>query len=104
ASICEGRFLDGATDDDIERRFVDARNADYAELAAAARQLAKKAAAKRSSQEALAGEHAKLAARFGEVVAIDFLGAPGREAAEGLLASVARALPRDGTAAQESLE
>src|SRR5436189_5941812 len=27
ASICEGRFLDEATDDDIERRFIEARNA-----------------------------------------------------------------------------
>src|SRR5215831_18941444 len=40
ASLCEGRFLDDATDDDIERRFNDARNADYAEVAAAAKQLA----------------------------------------------------------------
>src|ERR1043165_277747 len=42
ASICEGRFLDGASDDDIERRFIDARNADYAEIADAAKALAKK--------------------------------------------------------------
>src|SRR5512143_2520007 len=26
ASICEGRFLDASSDDEIERRFIDARN------------------------------------------------------------------------------
>src|ERR1051325_34734 len=47
ASICEGRFLDESTDDEIERRFIDARNADYAEIATATRQLAKQLEAKR---------------------------------------------------------
>src|SRR5215208_1277807 len=41
ASICEGRFLDESTDDEIERRFIDARNADYAEIAEAGKALAK---------------------------------------------------------------
>src|ERR1044071_188305 len=51
ASICEGRFLDESTEDDIERRFIDARNADYAEIGAAARQLAKQLEAKRIGPE-----------------------------------------------------
>ena len=41
--------------------------------------------------------------RFGEITAIDFLHEPGREAVEGLLAAIARALPRDGTKPGESL-
>jgi hypothetical protein len=100
ASICEGRFLDESADDEIERRFIDARNADYAEIAAAARQLAKQLEAKRVAPERMAriaDQHAKLTQRFGEVTAIDFLHAPGREAVEGLLAAIVRALPRDGT-------
>ena len=106
ASICEGRFLDTSTDDDIERRFIDARNADYVEISAAAKQLAKRLEAKRIAPERLAAlgdEHAKLARRFGEVTAIDFLHVPGREAVEGLLAAIARALPRDGTRPGEPL-
>jgi hypothetical protein len=106
ASICEGRFLDASTDDDIERRFIDARNADYAEIAAAAKQLAKKLEAKRVAPERIAAftdEHAKLVRRFDEVTAIDFLHVPGREAVEGLLAAIARALPRDGTKPGEPL-
>src|SRR5215470_13664302 len=80
ASICEGRFLDEATDDDIERRFIEARNADYAEIGAAAKQLAKRLDGKKLSPEraaAIGDEHAKLVQRFGEITAIDFLHVPG---------------------------
>ncbi|HET7499763.1 MAG TPA: chromate resistance protein ChrB domain-containing protein [Kofleriaceae bacterium] len=107
ASICEARFLDESTDDDIERRFIDARNADYAEVAGAAKQLARKLGAKRISPERIAEiteQHARLVHRLGEITAIDFLDVPGREAVEGLLAAVARGLPRDGTTAREPLE
>jgi hypothetical protein len=107
ASICEGRFLDASTDDDIERRFIDARNADYAEVADAAKQLAKKLDAKRIPPERLAeitAQHAKLVHRLGEITAIDFMNVPGREAVEGLLAAVAGALPRDGSKTSEPLE
>jgi hypothetical protein len=107
AAICEGRFLDESTDDDIERRFIDARSADYAEIAALAKQLAKQLDAKRIAPEriaAIADQHGKLVQRLGEVTAIDFLHVPGREAVEGLLAAIARALPRDGTRPNEPLE
>src|SRR5262245_44934816 len=107
ASICEGRFLDDSTDDEIERRLLDARSAGYAGLAAAARQLAKQLAAKRVAPERIAAiteQHAKLAHRLAEVAAIDFLHVPDREVVEGLLAAVARGLPRDGASAGEPLE
>jgi hypothetical protein len=107
ASICEGRFLDETTDDDIERRFIDARNADYAEIARAAKQLAKKLEGKRLSPERIStvtDQHAKLVRRLGEVTAIDFLDVPGREAAEGLLAAIARRLPRDSQRTNAPLE
>jgi len=99
ASLCEGRFLDEASDDDIAHRFLEARNADYQEVAGAARALARKLAAKRIPAErvvALAEQHAKLGQRLAEIVAIDFLDAPGRVPAESLIAANERALPRDG--------
>jgi len=99
ASLCEGRFVDDTTDDDIARRFVEARNADYAEVAAAAKLLATKLKARRIPAEriaALTEQHGKLVQRLAEIVAIDYLDAPGRVPAEGLLAAIARALPRDG--------
>ena len=39
ASLCEGLFFDGVTDYEIERLFVEARDADYAEVADEARKL-----------------------------------------------------------------
>src|SRR5262245_45259130 len=47
ASLCEGQFFDGVTDQDIERRFIEARNSDYAELAVEIRGIAKLLKAKR---------------------------------------------------------
>jgi hypothetical protein len=99
ASLCEGRFVDDTSDDDITRRFVEARNADYAEVAAAAKQLVAKLKARRIPAERLAAlteQHGKLALRLAEIVAIDYLDTPGRVPAEGLIAAIARALPRDG--------
>src|SRR3569832_2141931 len=92
ASLCEGRFIDATTDDDIQTRFVDARNADYEEVADAAKQLATQLKAKRIAADrvtAIAEQHAKLAHRFSEIVAIDFVDAPGRIPAEEQLAIVA---------------
>ena len=102
ASLCESRFFDATTDDDIERRFVDARNADYEAVANAAKELAAKLRAKRVPAEriaALTEQHGKLVQRLAEIIAIDFLDAPGRVPAEGLVAAIERALPRDGKAA-----
>lgn len=102
ASLCEGRFFDDTTDDDIERRFASARNADYEEVAKAAKALAVKLKAKRVPAEriaALTDQHAKLAQRLAQIIAIDFIDAPGRVPAESLVAAIDRALPRDGTPA-----
>jgi hypothetical protein len=106
ASLCEGRFLDTTTDHDIERRFAEARDADYAELAAAARELARRVARKRSPEQlgSLVEEHAKLVRRLDAIVAIDFVDAPGRGAAEGQLAAIARALPRPHEPSDAKLE
>jgi len=99
ASLCEGRFFDDTTDDDIERRFASARNADYEEVAKAAKALAAKLRGKRVSAEriaAIADHHGKLARRLAEIVAIDFVDAPGRVPAETLVAAIESSLPRDG--------
>lgn len=103
ASLCEGRFLDELTDDDIESRFVEARNADYEAIAQAAKALAKKLKAKHVPVDrlaAIAEQHAKIARRLAEIIAIDFLDAPGRVPAEGLVAAIERGLPRDGKPAR----
>ena len=100
-SLCEGRFFDGATDDDIDRKFVEERNADYASLADEARVVGKGLKSKRLADAQLASIESqieKLKRRLDEIVAIDFGSAPGREAAEGLVAELAKiAASRQGT-------
>jgi hypothetical protein len=107
ASLCEGHFFDGVTDEEIERRFVQARNTDYAELAAEVRGLAKLLSGKRIAAGKLAAvseQVMKLRRRFGEVVAIDFCHASGREATQGLLSGVERTLSEHrGDTQQEQL-
>lgn len=93
ASLCEGEFFDGTTDQEIERRFVDARNADFVEVATEARGIAKLLKAKRITRDKLAmlaEQVAKLRRRFDEVAAIDFCHAPDREATHGLLVGLER--------------
>jgi len=95
ASLCEGQFFDGATDGDIERRFVEARSADYEEISTEARGVLKLLKGKRLSPDKLAAvteQFGKLERRFDEVSAIDFCHAAGREATSGLLAGIQRTL------------
>jgi hypothetical protein len=95
ASLCEGQFFDGVTDDEIERLFVEVRNADYAELAEEARTVARGFKPRKvtpSRAVALDVQIAKLRRRLDEIIAIDFCHAPGREATEGLVVELERKL------------
>jgi hypothetical protein len=77
ATVCEASFVEGMRDEDVERLFVDARNADYKALVEAVRNA-------RSSKD-LDADVRRLRARFQEVVARDFFGAPGRKTSESAL-------------------
>ena len=96
ASICEARFVEGLSDEQVEALFNAARDADYARLAEDIRSLfdtlpAGKAVAdaqRREVETALT----RLARRFAEITAIDFCGAPGREAVDGLIAGIEQRL------------
>ena len=94
-TLCEARLIDGVTDDHVEALFQSARAADYAQIAEAARRIAKTLPVKVKPAEThrleLEHEIVKLRKRFDEVVAIDFFGAPGREAASGLVPDSKRA-------------
>ncbi len=107
SSLLEGHFFDGVSDEEIERRFIEARNADFKEVATEARALVKALQGKQLSGEkidSLAARAEKLRQRFDEVGAIDFCHASGRESAEGLLTAVERAVSElRGGAAAESL-
>jgi len=87
ATVCDALFVEGHTDADVVALFTKARDADYAALAAEARALARAAQRRRGADEARPSL-LRLRKRLAEVIAIDFFGAPGREAVEGLLAVI----------------
>lgn len=92
ATLCEARFVEGLTDDQIEELFQVARSSDYHQIAEEAGRIAK------SFRTNLRGEDdhraqaevelERLKRRLAGVVAIDFFGAPGRETAEGLISGL----------------
>lgn len=91
-TLCEAKLIDGMTDDQVEGLFQAARTTDYEQIAADARRLAKKLPVKQKLGEdrrlQLDHEVARLKRRLDEVVAIDFFGAPRREAASGLVSGI----------------
>jgi hypothetical protein len=87
ASICEARFVDGLTEEQLQAMFHAARDADYLQLAEEARHLAERLPAD-AGRTMLDNEVVRLKRRLDDINAIDFFGAPGREAAEGMLASL----------------
>lgn len=92
ASLCEARFVEGLADDQVEALFQAARGAEYGQIAEEARRLAEiplpggQIEDSRRTQGEI--DLARLKRRLAEVVAIDFFGAPGREAAEGLVSGI----------------
>jgi hypothetical protein len=97
AFVCEARLIDGLTDEKVRALFDRARDVDYQEIVKPARALAKSLRPNAKS-EVVAEQRvqvARLRKRLAEVVAIDFFGAIGREAAEGLLKSIEGRLNQD---------
>src|SRR2546426_2836194 len=96
ASICEARFVEGLSDEQVEALFHAARDADYAQLAEDVRKLFDSLPVGKDITEVqrreVEAQLARLGRRFAEVTAIDFLGAPGREAVDGLLAGIEQRL------------
>jgi hypothetical protein len=96
ASICRADFVDGLTNDQIRHLFRSARDAEYAEIATAARELwaslrgrerdARESARSRASRPE--DELARLRKRLAGVAAIDFFDAPERAMAEEALGIV----------------
>jgi hypothetical protein len=86
ASLCEARFVEGLTDNEVEELFRSAREPEYREISQEAERLrnslSKKSKAFGASTKQLAVKLEKLHKRIAEITAIDFFGAPGREAVE----------------------
>jgi hypothetical protein len=106
ASLCEARLVDGLTDDQVRTSFQTARESDYRTLATDVRTLARETlprAGRSLSEEARAQIEAALLRfrkRLSDIGKLDFFGAPGREAVEGLLSDLdGRLAPGDGARA-----
>jgi hypothetical protein len=80
ATVCEATFVEGMRDEDVERLFVEARNADYKTLLEATK-------ATRASKD-LEADVRRLRSKLQELVARDFFGAPGRKSAESAIESL----------------
>jgi len=100
AMICEARLVDGLTDEEVRGLFDAARDHDYDAIAKEARALAaglRRKAGPQQRAEARA-QLARLCVRQAQIVALDFFGANGREAADGLIAGLEEALREEKAA------
>jgi len=88
-SICDAGFVDGLSSDQVESLFQSARETEYRQIADEARRLVKISSNKKQMEDGhLETQLTRLKRRFTEVVARDFFGAPGREAADGLITGI----------------
>jgi hypothetical protein len=98
ASIVEARFVDGLSDEQVLALFQSAREADYRDLASQAREVAASLPRRGPPPETrrieVANQVARLRRRLSELDGIDFLGAPGREIAEGLVSAMEARMKR----------
>ncbi len=92
ASLCEARFVDGLTDNEVEELFRSTREPEYRAIFQEAERLAgslsKRSATTVVSRKPAAVELERLQKRLAEVIAVDFFDAPGREAAAGVIAGI----------------
>ncbi len=97
ALICEARLIDGLSDGEVRALFVAARDADYGAIAEEARALAATltATASTDSRADAKAQLARLKARHAQIVALDFFGADGREAVDGLIRGLEAALTEE---------
>ncbi|MBI2089551.1 MAG: chromate resistance protein [Deltaproteobacteria bacterium] len=114
ATLCEARFVEGLSDEQIEELFQAARSSDYHQIAEETRRITKSLPANPRAEDDRRGQAEivldRLKRRLADVAAIDFFGAPGREAAEGLISGLevrlrpVRPGTRGATAAKARLE
>src|SRR6266851_2454840 len=94
AMICEAALVEGFSDHEMQALFDRARDEDYARIAEEAREIAARQGEEMADRELadLATQVARLRKQLDAVVAIDFFGANGRLAAQGLVSGLEAAL------------
>jgi hypothetical protein len=89
AMLCEARFIDGLSDQQVRALFDAARDADYDAIAKEAGALGDEQAAQPDKRAESRRQLARLRRQLTQIVGIDFFGANGRQAAEAALAALA---------------
>ncbi|HVR85700.1 MAG TPA: chromate resistance protein ChrB domain-containing protein, partial [Planctomycetota bacterium] len=93
ATVFEARFVEGLKDTEVERLFRDARDRDYRTLIRQARtsqSLLGRGRPKGETQAKADSDITRLRRQFDEIAALDFFGAPGRQAADLLISGLER--------------
>ena len=107
ASLCEARFVDGLSDDQVMQLFRSAREDDYQEISRDLERIAtsfsKKTKPSSERKKRLVHELERIHKRLAEVAAIDFFGAPGRENTERLIFALDARL-QEGSSAGKTAE
>jgi hypothetical protein len=94
ASVCEARFVEGLSDQEVEAMFNAAREADYLELSNEIRRP--------SEKEELESEIGRFRKRLEEIEQIDFFAANGSDRVEGLLVGLQKRLEAESTQSVET--
>jgi hypothetical protein len=94
AALCEARFVDGLSDQQVRALFDAARDAEYEAIAKEAGALAGEIAAQPERRAESQRQLARLRRQLTQVVGIDLFGANGRQAAEAVLAALEARLAR----------
>lgn len=97
AMVCEARLIDGLSDSQVRGLFDAARDEDYEAISKELRTLTERIGAGVSSEEKADArtQSGRLRKRLSDIAAIDFFGATGRLAAEGLIADIEARLAED---------
>jgi hypothetical protein len=104
AFLCETRLIDGLSDEQVQKLFDQARDADYEAIVKDARALTKslRPNSKPEMVNDVRGQAARLRKRLADVVSIDFFGAIGRQTAEGSLSDLEARLNEDASVVKKA--
>jgi hypothetical protein len=106
AVLCEARLIDGISDEEVRRLFDQARDTDYDDITKEALAAAKSLRPNLKPEDItdLRSQIARMRKRLGDVVALDFFGAIGRQKAEGALAKLEDRLKVDDAVKQKATD
>ncbi len=98
AIVCEAALVEGLSDHELKGLFDAARDEDYARISDEARAVTARLSGEASDSDlaGAAAQTARLRKQFNAVTAIDFFGANGRLAAQGLVSGLEESFQQEG--------